>query len=399
MSNLSFRPYLEVTMKKHYSCFLILAVLFVCLNPADARTLKIGSMSPLTGPYELDGNDIKNGVLCAIDTINDQGGIKGYDKIELFPQDTACDPKQAVAAANKLINLEVAGVIGAYCSSSTIPASETLDEEDIIMITPASTNGKVTDRGLEYMFRMCGNDDDQAPTAVKFIAKVLGAKTIFIVNDKTTSSQNLADGVEQGAKNLGLSILGRDHVNIGDKDFSSIISMARVNNADVLYMSLSDPYSGGLLAIQAKRMGLKSKIVSSDAMYHPNLVKMVNDYKEGFFVVSSQVSKNRREVKEVVKKCGDQYGELGIYGFYAYDATMVLLKAIKNGGSTDPSKIRSEIMKLDYEGVTKRIKFKVNGDSISNWVVFELVDGVLKSFVCGSFECLCDGACVDCPCD
>jgi hypothetical protein len=80
------------------------------MGTATAKTLKIGSMSPLTGPYASDGTDIKNGVLTAIQVFEEAGGIPGYDKIELFPQDTACDPKQAVAAANKLINLEVAGV-------------------------------------------------------------------------------------------------------------------------------------------------------------------------------------------------------------------------------------------------------------------------------------------------
>jgi len=159
----------------------------------SAKTLKIGSMSPLTGPYASDGTDIKNGVWTAIKVFEEAGGMPGYDKIEFFPQDTACDPRQAVAAANKLLNHGVVGVVGAYCSSSTIPSSEVLDEESIPMITPASTHQDVTDRGLEYMFRMCGRDDDQAPAAAKFIKEALGAKTMFIVDDKTTYSQGLAD--------------------------------------------------------------------------------------------------------------------------------------------------------------------------------------------------------------
>jgi len=202
----------------------------------SAKTLKIGSMSPLTGPYASDGTDIKNGVWTAIKVFEEAGGIPGFDKIEFFPQDTACDPRQAVAAANKLINLGVVGVIGAYCSSSTIPSSEVLDEENIIMITPASTNEKVTDRGLPYMFRMCGRDDDQAPAAAKFLKECLKAKTIFIVDDKTTYSQGLADGVAKAAKALGIKVLGHDHVNQGDKDFSAILTMAKQKNADVLFL-------------------------------------------------------------------------------------------------------------------------------------------------------------------
>ena len=152
-------------------------------------------MSPLTGPYAADGNDIRQGAEIAIEAIKEQGGIPGFSDIQLFPQDTACDPKQAVAAANKLINEKVTGVTGAYCSSSTIPASETLAEENIIMLTPGSTNPMVTERGLTNIFRICGRDDHQAPAAVKFMKDVAGVKSIFMVDDKTTYSQGLADGV------------------------------------------------------------------------------------------------------------------------------------------------------------------------------------------------------------
>jgi branched-chain amino acid transport system substrate-binding protein len=216
-------------MRKKLFVALVCGLMIVpfIMGTATAKTLKIGSMSPLTGPYASDGTDIKNGVLTAIQVFEEAGGIPGYDKIELFAQDTACDPKQAVAAANKLINLEVAGVVGAYCSSSTIPASETLDEEDIPMLTPASTNEKVTDRGLPYMFRLCGRDDDQAPAAAKFLKESLNAKTIFIVDDKTTYSQGLADGVSKAAKELGMEVVEHDHVNQGDKDFAAVLTNAK----------------------------------------------------------------------------------------------------------------------------------------------------------------------------
>ncbi|MFW5792128.1 MAG: ABC transporter substrate-binding protein, partial [Desulfohalobiaceae bacterium] len=137
-------------MKRHLVRTLILCVGFVLIGSTGlAKELKIGSMSPLTGPYAADGNDIANGARAAIEVFESEGGIPGYDEITLYPQDTACDPRQAVAAANKLINREVVGVVGAYCSSATIPASEVLAEEDIPMLTPASTNEKVTERGLE----------------------------------------------------------------------------------------------------------------------------------------------------------------------------------------------------------------------------------------------------------
>ncbi len=370
-------------MKRKLFVAMVLSLMVVpfLMGSATAKTLKLGSMGPLTGPYAADGNDIKNGVLCAIDVINDQGGVKGFDKIELFPQDTACDPKQAVAAANKLINLEVVGVIGAYCSSATIPASNTLSEEDIIMITPASTNEKVTDRGLPYMFRMCGRDDDQAPAAVKFMKDALGAKTIFIVDDKTTYSQGLADGVNKTAKKMGLTVLGRDHVNQGDKDFSAVLTMAKRNNADVLYMSLQNHATGSLMAIQAKRLGLKSKILSQDAMFHPNFISVAKAAAEGVFVTYGYTDKTTDAYKAYAKRFTAKYGQIGAYGTYAYDAAYSLMTAINNaGGTTDPAKIKAEMMKLDYNGASKHIKFKPNGDSGSSYVAFKIDGGEYKLY-------------------
>ncbi len=345
-----------------------------------AKTLKMGSMGPLTGPYAADGNDIKNGVLTGIKVIEDEGGIPGFDKIELFPQDTACDPKQAVAAANKLINLGVTGVVGAYCSSSTIPASDVLAEEDIIMITPASTNEKVTDRGLPYMFRMCGRDDAQAPAAVKFMKEALKAKTIFIVDDKTTYSQGLADGVNKACQEMGIEILSHDHVNQGDKDFSAILTKIKTSGADVFYMSLQNHSTGSLMAIQARRMGLKSQIVSQDAMFHPNFTNVAKDAANGVYVTFGYMDKSTDAYKNYAKIFSEKYGEIGAYGTYAYDATVSYLRAVKAAGTTDPAKVKAEMMKQDFSGASKQVKYEKNGDSGSSYIAFVIENGEYKPY-------------------
>ena len=369
-------------MRKKFMMMAIIGLLLIpfVMSTASAKTLKIGMMGPLTGPYAADGNDIKNGVLTAIEIIEAEGGIPGYDKIELFPQDTACDPKQAVAAANKLINLEVVGVIGAYCSSSTIPASETLAEEDIPMLTPASTNEKVTDRGLPYMFRVCGRDDDQAPAAVKFIKESLKAKTMFIVDDKTTYSQGLAEGVNKAAQKSGIKVLTHDHVNQGDKDFSALLTKAKSQNADVLYMSLQNHATGSLMAIQAKRLGLKSTIVSQDAMYHPNFIKVAKDAAEGVYVTYGYTDKSTDAFKMYEKKFTAKYGEIGAYGTYAYDAAVVFLRSVKAAKSTDPAKIKAEILKMDFQGASKHLKFNEKGDSGSSYIAYKIENGAYQLY-------------------
>jgi branched-chain amino acid transport system substrate-binding protein len=363
-------------MRRKLSTILVLSLVLVPLmmGGAVAKTLKIGSMSPLTGPYASDGTDIKNGVLTAIEVFEEQGGIPGYDKIELFAQDTACDPKQAVAAANKLINLEVAGVVGAYCSSSTIPSSEALSEEDIPMLTPASTHQDVTDRGLEYMFRLCGRDDDQAPAAAKFIKESLGAKTMFVVDDKTTYSQGLADGVVKAAKELGIKVLNHEHVNQGDKDFAAVLTKAKSVNADVFYMSLQGYSPAALMTLQAKRVGMKSQIVTQDAVFQPKYMEVAKDAAEGVYLTYGYTDPSTPEYKAFEERYVPKYGAIAAYATYAYDAATVLLNAIKAAGSTEPAKIKAELMKMDVQGVAKKIKFNEKGDSGSSYIAFK-VDG------------------------
>ena len=369
-------------MKRVMVSLLVVAMIIApfALGSALAKTLKIGTMSPLTGPYAADGNDIANGVKTAVAVINAEGGIPGYDKIEVVPQDTACDPRQAVAAANKLINEEVVGVIGAYCSSSTIPASEALAEENIPMITPASTNEKVTERGLPYMFRMCGRDDDQSKIAGAFIKDYLKAKTVYIVDDKTTYSQGLAENVAKVLKAEGIDVVAHDHVNQGDKDYSAVLTKIKAAAPDVFYMSLQNSATGSLMAIQAKRFGLKSKIVSQDAVYHPQFIEIAKDAAEGTYLTFGYTDKDRPAYKQYLEKYKSMFGEPGAYSGYAYDGAMVLLKAIKDAKSTDPAKIKAEIMKMDMDGATKHIKFRENGDSGSDYVIWTVENGKFKTF-------------------
>jgi len=361
-------------MKTHHILLATLALCLAVVTSSQAKTLNIGSMSPLTGSYAADGNDIANGTRAAIAAIEQEGGIPGYDKIELFAEDTACDPRQAVAAANKLINEKVVGVVGAYCSSATIPASETLDEAGIPMLTPASTSEKVTERGLPYMFRVCGRDDDQSVAAIKFMKDVLGAKTIFIVDDKTTYSQGLADNVEKLAQKDGLKVIAHDHVNQGDKDFSAVLTKIKEAGPDVFYMSLQNSASGALMLIQAKRTGLKAAIIGQDAVYHPQLMEIAKDAAEGAYLTFGFIDDTTPAYKKFLATYA-KYGKPGAYSAYAYDAAYSLLSAIKAAKTTDPAKIKAELLKMNRDGASKKIHFAANGEAGSNYIIRVIKDG------------------------
>jgi branched-chain amino acid transport system substrate-binding protein len=230
------------------------------------------------------------------------------------------------------------------------------------------------------MFRMCGRDDDQSKIAAKFMKEYLDAKTVFIVDDKTTYSQGLADGVRAECVANGIEVLGHDHVNQGDKDFSALLTKAKDSGADVFYMSLQNHATGSLMAIQARRLGLGSQILTQDANLHPNFIKVAKDAAEGLFVTFGYVDENTPEYKQYAEKFTAQYGEIGAYATYAYDAATVLLRAIKAAGSTDPEKLRAEILKMDFQGASKEVKFRENGDSGSNYIVFQVKNGDYQKF-------------------
>ena len=340
------------------------------------QVLKIGTMSPLTGPYAADGNDIRQGTEIAVEVMKGQGGIPGFADIVVVPEDSACDPKQAVAAANKLINEKATGVVGAYCSSSTIPASETLAEENIIMLTPASTNPKVTERGLPYMFRTCGRDDHQGPAAVKFMKDVEGVKTIFIVDDKTTYSQGLAEGVAAAAKEAGIEVLEHDHVNQGDKDYSAVLTKVKAANPDLFYISLQNSATGALMVIQAKRMGIEAILMGQDAVYHPKLIEIAKGDAEGMFCTFGAIDKNAPAYKDFLSKYKAKTGnEPGAYSAYSFDSAMAYMMAVKAAGTTDPAKVRDELLKLKFTGASKDISYNDKGDSGSNYTVYQIKDG------------------------
>jgi ABC-type branched-chain amino acid transport systems, periplasmic component len=215
------------------------------------------------------------------------------------------------------------------------------------MITPASTNEKVTERGMPYMFRTCGRDDDQSKAAVKFMTDHLKAKGVYIVDDKTTYSQGLADNVEKLAASSGLKVLGHEHVNQGDKDYSAVLTKVKAAKPDVFYVSLQNSASAAPMLIQIARMGIKTKILAQDAVYHPQLMELAKKDAEGVYLTFGYTDKETPAYKKFYDAYKAKSGEPGAYSAYSYDSTVAYLKAVKAAGSTDPEKVKAEMMKLN----------------------------------------------------
>jgi len=363
-------------MKKFGVLVLCLMVVMGFHSMAVAKTLKIGTLSPLTGPYAQDGTDILQGAKTAVSVFEKAGGIPGYDKIEIIPGDSACDGGKATMAANKLINSGVSGVVGAYCSSATIPASVPLNQANIVQITPASTHTDVTGRGFKQIFRMPPRDDVQAWSTVKFLEDGLKIKTLALIDDRQTYTVGLTENITKFAKEKNkIKIVALEHITPGDKDFTAVLTKLKKLNPDVIYMGVYQP-EGSLMVRQAKALGIKSKLLSEDAVFHPKFIEVGGKAAEGTFLTFAKApdTPERRDFEKTYMKMWN-VKTIGSYGYYAYDAAMILLEAIKKAGTTDTNKVVDTLRNTTWNGVTGEIKFDYKGDRKLAHIIWIVKDG------------------------
>ncbi len=341
-----------------------------------AKTLKIGTLSPLTGPYAQDGTDILQGVKTAAAAIEKQGGIPGFDKIEVIPGDSACDGGKATLAANKLINSGVSGVVGAYCSSATIPASVPLHDANIVQITPASTHTDVTARGYKQIFRMPPRDDVQAWSSVKFFEDCLKIKTVALIDDRQTYTVGLTENITKFInKNKKIKIVAKEHITPGDKDFTALLTKLKKINPDLIYMGVYQP-EGSLMVRQIQALGIKSKLLTEDAVYHPKFIEVGGKAAEGTFLTFAKAPESQvRKDFEKTYKAMWKVDNIGSYAYYAYDAAMIMLSAIKKAGTTDTDKVAQTLRSTTWDGVSGKIEFDEKGDRKLAHIIWVVKDG------------------------
>ncbi|MCU8647540.1 high-affinity branched-chain amino acid ABC transporter substrate-binding protein LivK, partial [Escherichia coli] len=186
-------------MKRNAKTIIAGMIALAISHTALADDIKVAVVGAMSGPIAQWGDMEFNGARQAIKDINAKGGIKG-DKLVGVEYDDACDPKQAVAVANKIVNDGIKYVIGHLCSSSTQPASDIYEDEGILMISPGATNPELTQRGYQHIMRTAGLDSSQGPTAAKYILETVKPQRIAIIHDKQQYGEGLARSVQDGLK-------------------------------------------------------------------------------------------------------------------------------------------------------------------------------------------------------
>src|SRR5436190_9473585 len=221
--------------------------------------IRVGIAGPITGASAPFGAQLKNGTEQAVADINSAGGILGQ-KLQSMTGDDRADPKEGVSVANKFVGEGVKFVVGHFNSGVTIPASDVYQENGMVEITPAATNPKVTDRGMWNIFRTCGRDDQQGTVAGSIIAEKFKGKRVAVIHDKTTYGQGLADETRKAMNAKGLKEALYEGINVGDKDYSALVSKLKAARPVLAYWGgLHD--TGGLILRQMRDPGVKATLM------------------------------------------------------------------------------------------------------------------------------------------
>ncbi|VFU08899.1 branched-chain amino acid ABC transporter substrate-binding protein [Methylocella tundrae] len=362
----------QLAMKRRQNVLATLALsILVAIGPCGAARadVKMAVGAPITGPDATFGAQLKMGAEQAVAEINAAGGILGQ-KVSIETGDDAADPKQGVSVANKFVGDQVAFVIGHFNSGVTMPASDVYAENGILEITPGSTNPKITDRGIETLFRTCGRDDQQAAVAAKFLAG-LGPKKIAILHDKTTYGKGLADETKKSLNALGVTEVLYEGVNKGEKDYSAIVSKLKESGADIVYWG-GVHTEGGLLLRQMRDQGVNAVMMSGDGIASDEFAAIAGPGVEGTFMTFPPDPRDRPEAARVVEEFKAKNFNPETYTLYSYAAVEVLKQAAEAAKSLDPLEVAKTIHSgMTFKTVIGDIKFDKKGDvTRADYVVF-----------------------------
>lgn len=307
-------------------------------HAALAKDIKVAIVGAMSGPVAQYGDMQFAGATQAIEDINAKGGING-DKLVAVKYDDACDPKQAVAVANKVINDGIRYVIGHLCSSSTQPASDIYEDEGVLMITPAATAPDLTSRGYQLIMRTTGLDSDQGPTAAKYVLSEIKPQRIAIVHDKQQYGEGLARSVQDSLKKAGANIVMFEGITAGDKDFSTLVARLKKDTVDFVYFGGYYPEMGQIVR-QARAAGLKTQFMGPEGVGNASLSNIAGAASEGMLVTLpkryDQVPTNKPVVDALKAKKLDPTGP---FVWTTYAALQSLATGMERSKSAEPEDI------------------------------------------------------------
>lgn len=342
----------------------------------EKKPILIGGVAPVTGPAATFGKSTKQGYEMALEEWNAKGGVLGRT-VKLIFEDDKADPTEAANAFSKLINENhVVAIVGSVTSSCSLAGAPIAQRNKVPMITPTSTNVKVTEQG-DYIFRACFIDPFQGTVAAKFLYNNLKARKVGVIYDIGQDyNAGLAESFKKEFESLGGKIIAYEGYPDGTTDFNTQLTKILDGKPDAIY-SPNYYNDDGLIAKQARSLGFNGPIVGGDGWDSPDLVKIGGDAVNNCYFTNHFSKESKEEiVQNFVKKYEDKYGEApDALAALGYDGMNIMLTAIQNAGSTDGEAIKDALKNIDYQGVTGHIKFDENRNPIKSAVILKIENG------------------------
>jgi branched-chain amino acid transport system substrate-binding protein len=354
-----------VNLAKTLSALVVLAALGVM--PARAEIL-IATAGPMSGQYLSIGEQFRWGAEVAVADLNAAGGVLG-EPVRLIIGDDACDPEQAVAVAQKLVNDGIVFVAGHYCSGSSIPASVVYEDAGVLMISPGSTNPKLTDNGGDNVFRMCGRDDAQGAVAGAYLAEHWGDKKIAILRDQTAYGDGLAAETRKELNRRGVHEAMYAAYEAGLTDYSELAATLQAAEIDVVYVG---GYSteAALILRQSHDMGYAVQLVGGDSIVTDDFWAITGRAGEGTLLTFFPDPRPNLEAMDVVARFRDLGFEPEGNTLYAYAAVQTWAQAVEKTGSLDLNDVIATLRSNKFETVLGEVAFDTNGDVTSTSFVW-----------------------------
>lgn len=360
---------------------------FLCGCGKKEEVYRIAIAVPLTGDLAAMGQGMKHAVELAVEEANASGRFK--HKIQLRSFDDRADPKEAVNVANQIVSdPKIYAIVGHLNSGCSIPSSQVYAKNNLLMITPAATNPKLTTQQLEpswkwikNVFRVNTTDDVQGQYAANYILKNLKLRMVSIIHDKTPYGQGLSEEFKKEFESKGGLVLSFDGISCGDRDFKALLTRIKSINPQALYFG-GTYNEGGLIVKQARELGLKSVFISGDAMQTPEYFKIAGTSAEGSYLTNVGIPPEKiPSAKTFLDHYAAKYPNVDLqpYDSYAYEATMIALLALeKTGIQNDLGKVDRvkmiEFMKtLKYDGILGHTEFDEKGDTKNKAITIYLV--------------------------
>ncbi|MCM2252292.1 MAG: branched-chain amino acid ABC transporter substrate-binding protein [Ramlibacter sp.] len=334
----------------------------------DVQVVKIGHVAPVSGPQASYGKDNENGARMAIEDLNAQNVVIAGKKIkfELLAEDDAADPKQGAAAAQKLCDSKVSGVVGHLNSGTTIPAAKIYNDCGVPMITPSATNPNLTKPGYKTTFRLLANDLALGAGLALHAADTLKLKSVAIIDDRTAYGQGVAEVFKKTAMSKGMKVVDEQFTTDKATDFMAILTALKGKNPDAVFYGGMSPQAGPMLR-QMEQLGLtKQKYFGGDGICDQEIIKLSGGAKtlENVICAEGGASLAKMPGGDAWKKRYDAKfpGQFQVYSPYVYDAAFVLVDAMKRANSWDPKVYTAHIGKANFKGITTTVQFEPNGE-------------------------------------